>query len=410
MDSFTDLTALKQKPNKLLHNAAFNVGQLRANTNLSTSDIIARINGHRVNSALPKSIPVNDVQAKTANSGNNVIKDISNNVFNSSFYQQVSDSKWELLRKGTIGGIGGVISDGPTPFTLGKLADMVITKYPEESSAYKIAKWYQDHFNPKHFLKNRLDTRNVTLSSENDNINSILTRDKLDISTLSKEASANSADTNITNELSRLQSRQSFLESTDFLDAKTGALKLKELSLELKSNPELFTKSEIQLFEDRQATVVDMSQIEKELANASKFWGGTGIFEHFAKGASFDIAEVLANDYLNTVLESKNGSWSAGLLLLPLGAVIPGGMETKIAWTAGVMLGGKLLDLSVPAASHKAIEEVLHSTNLDAATMSFAALMPVDGPELRLALVGSSWLIGRAYNYFELPDQLKKKV
>ncbi len=120
---------------------------------------------------------------------------------------------------------------------------------------------------------------------------------------------------------------------------------------------------------------------------------------NFAKGALFDIAEVLANDYLNTVLKSKNGSWSSGLLLLPLGAVIPGGLETKVAWTAGVMLGGKVLDFSVPAKSHKALEEILHSTNLDAATMSFAALMPVDGPELRVILVGSSWLIGRAYNY-----------
>lgn len=351
-----------------------------------------------------------DDNAKLAKNNQNVFKNLTNNFFGSDFFNEVNKSKWELLRKGSIGGIGGVISDGPTPFTLGKLADKLMTKYPSDSEVYKVAKWYQNHFNPRHFLKTRLDVRSQTLAQENTDIDSILTRDKYDFDKLSVQASSNVSDSNITNELSRLSARQKYLESTDFLDPTTGALKLKELKADLKTDPNLFSKPEVQLLEDRQSTLVDMSKIDTDLENAGKFWGGSAILGNFAKGASFDIAEVLANDYLNTVLKSKNGSWSSGLLLLPLGAVIPGGLETKVAWTAGVMLGGKLLDLSIPAKSHKAIEDILHSTNLDAATMSFAALMPVDGPELRVILVGSSWLIGRAYNYLELSPKLKSEI
>src|SRR6202041_1023201 len=102
-------------------------------------------------------------------------------------------------------------------------------------------------------------------------------------------------------------------------------------------------------------------------------------------------------------------SWSTNALLLPMAFGGGKSLLAKAALTGAALVGGKILDKVLPASASNRWVQMLQPTGVDSLLMGAAFVLPAADTEQRLMMIGGSWLIGRAYNFFEGPAPIDVK-
>ena len=319
-----------------------------------------------------------------------------------SFVDELLSQGYDMGLAGLKGGTAGLLTGGPIPYTLSMLAKDVIHKYPDTVFA-KSGDWYLRHFDKKTILDNRNKIVKETIAEDTSKIDELAKGDgsrlAQTLKTIDKDGFIGQIDFE---ELDNLDKRTKWLNNPALLDkslAKKNVLELEDL---FKTEPKLFSKDELELLLKRQKAILESSKLEADMLEAEKVFGGkTAMIKNFGVGAGFDMGVFVVNDYVENFTHG-NGlftQWSTNLLFVPAEEFIPGGIYTKIAYGAAIIGGSQLLDHYIPTNKYNKLTEFLKPNNFDSILLVGASVMPVDGPIMRLALMGLSVIPGRIDNY-----------
>ncbi len=322
---------------------------------------------------------------------------------NHPYINELLNQSYDMGLAGLKGGAAGLLSGGPVPYTLSMLAKDVIHKYPN-SYGSKTADWYLRHFDKKTILDNRNKIVQSKIEEDTKKIDEIAKSDSAkltnNLNDIEKKGLFGEIDID---QIEALDKRTKWLTNPDLLDkslAKKNVLELEDL---IRTEPKLFSKEELDLLLKRQRAVLDSAKLEKDMLEAEKVFGGkSAMIKNFSLGAGFDMGEFVVNDYIEHFTHNSGlfTQWSTNLLFVPAEEFLPGGIYTKLAYGAAIIGGSQLIDHYFPTQKYTNLEKVLKPNELDALLLAGACVMPVDGPLMRLALMGIAFVPGRIENYF----------
>ncbi len=401
--------SVKLDLNSLLQSQALKPASSQHNTLIKELSTSNQQSGKDKSSAIPKTNSAIAQIIATTNSSNafapvNHKLDSTNTSETSKqpFVAELLSQGYDMGLAGLKGGTAGLLTGGPIPYTLSMLAKDVIHKYPDTVFA-KSGDWYLRHFDKKTILDNRNKIVKETIAEETSKIDELAKGDSSKLAqtlkTIDKDGFIGQIDFE---ELDNLDKRTKWLNNPALLDkslAKKNVLELEDL---FKTEPKLFSKDELELLLKRQKAILESSKLEADMLEAEKVFGGkTAMIKNFSVGAGFDMGVFVVNDYVENFTHG-NGlftQWSTNMLFVPAEEFIPGGIYTKIAYGAAIIGGSQLLDHYIPTNKYNKLTEFLKPNNFDSILLVGASVMPVDGPIMRLALMGLSIIPGRIDNY-----------